>query len=128
MKIPAEFLRRRKDNRLIVGLVLAVLVVWAAVSVLEQRAERPLEVLVGRLSGGERQRLHLARAFIQAGGEAPWLVVLDEPEAGLDATARDHVAGLLARASRERRVMLIAHDPRIIPPTFDTVRCRRGPV
>jgi PAS domain S-box-containing protein len=38
LKIPAEFLRRRKDNRLIVGLVLAVLVVWAAVSVLEQRA------------------------------------------------------------------------------------------
>ena len=38
MKIATEFLRRRKDNRLIVGLVLAVLVVWAAVSVLEQRA------------------------------------------------------------------------------------------
>jgi len=38
VKIATEFLRRRKDNRLIVGLVLAVLVVWAAVSVLEQRA------------------------------------------------------------------------------------------
>ncbi|HTO88161.1 MAG TPA: ATP-binding protein [Thermoanaerobaculia bacterium] len=38
MKIATEFLRRRKDNRLIIGLVLAVLVVWAAVSVLEQRA------------------------------------------------------------------------------------------
>ncbi len=38
MKIATEFLRRRKDNRLIVGLVLTVLVVWAAVSVLEQRA------------------------------------------------------------------------------------------
>jgi two-component system nitrogen regulation sensor histidine kinase NtrY len=38
MKIASEILRRRKDNRLIVGLVLAVLVVWAAVSVLEQRA------------------------------------------------------------------------------------------
>jgi two-component system, NtrC family, nitrogen regulation sensor histidine kinase NtrY len=38
VKIATEFLRRRKDNRLIIGLVLAVLVVWAAVSVLEQRA------------------------------------------------------------------------------------------
>jgi nitrogen fixation/metabolism regulation signal transduction histidine kinase len=38
VKIASELLRRRKDNRLIVGLVLAVLVVWAAVSVLEQRA------------------------------------------------------------------------------------------
>jgi PAS domain S-box-containing protein len=38
VKIATEFLRRRKDNRLIVGLALAVLVVWTAVSVLEQRA------------------------------------------------------------------------------------------
>ncbi len=38
MKIATEFLRRRKDNRLIVGLVLGVLVVWTAVSVLEQHA------------------------------------------------------------------------------------------
>ena len=38
MKIASEILRRRKDNRLIVGLVLAVLVVWAGVSALEQRA------------------------------------------------------------------------------------------
>ena len=38
MKIATEFQRRRKDNRLIVGLVLAVLVIWAAVSVVEQRA------------------------------------------------------------------------------------------
>jgi two-component system nitrogen regulation sensor histidine kinase NtrY len=30
--------RRRRDNRLIVGLALAVLIVWSAVSVLEQRA------------------------------------------------------------------------------------------
>jgi hypothetical protein len=38
LKIASEILRRRKDNRLIVGLVLAVLVVWAGVSALEQRA------------------------------------------------------------------------------------------
>src|SRR5262245_33309127 len=38
MKLASEILRRRKDNRLIVGLVLAVLVVWAGVAVLEQRA------------------------------------------------------------------------------------------
>ena len=38
MRILSELQRRRKDNRLIVGLTLAVLVVWSAVSVLEQRA------------------------------------------------------------------------------------------
>ncbi len=38
MSILTELQKRRKDNRLIVGLVLAVLVAWGAVSVLEQRA------------------------------------------------------------------------------------------
>jgi two-component system nitrogen regulation sensor histidine kinase NtrY len=38
MTLRSELLRLRRDNRLIVGLLLAVLVVWSAVSVLEQRA------------------------------------------------------------------------------------------
>ncbi len=38
MKLLTELQRRRKDNRLIVGLILSVLVVWSVVSVLEQRA------------------------------------------------------------------------------------------
>jgi len=38
MKLRADFARLRRDNRLIVGLLLAVLVVWSAVSALEQRA------------------------------------------------------------------------------------------
>ncbi len=38
MKLLTELQHRRKDNRLIVGLTLSVLVVWSVVSVLEQRA------------------------------------------------------------------------------------------
>jgi two-component system, NtrC family, nitrogen regulation sensor histidine kinase NtrY len=38
VSLRAELLRLRRDNRLIVGLILAVLVVWSLVSVLEQRA------------------------------------------------------------------------------------------
>lgn len=38
MKLPEDLRRLLKDNRLVVGLVLAVLVVFSAVSVLEQRA------------------------------------------------------------------------------------------
>ena len=41
MKLLNEIQRRRKDNGLIVGLALAVLIVWAAVSVLERRADGP---------------------------------------------------------------------------------------
>ena len=39
MSLRTELLRLRRDNRLIVGLVLAVLVVWSLVSVLEQRTQ-----------------------------------------------------------------------------------------
>ncbi len=49
MRLLSEFQRRRKDNRLIVALVLAVLVVWAAVSVLEQRADEPATITRGLL-------------------------------------------------------------------------------
>ena len=38
MRLLTELQRRRKDNRLIVGLILSVLVVWSVVAVLEQRA------------------------------------------------------------------------------------------
>ena len=38
MRIRDEFQRLRKDNRLVIGLALSVLIVWSAVSVLEQRA------------------------------------------------------------------------------------------
>jgi two-component system, NtrC family, nitrogen regulation sensor histidine kinase NtrY len=47
VKLLTEIQRRRKDNRLIVGLVLAVLVVWAAVSLLERRADDPATVTRG---------------------------------------------------------------------------------
>ena len=48
MRLVDELRRRRKDNRLIVGLVLAVLVVWSIVSVLEQRANAMEPVTITR--------------------------------------------------------------------------------
>ncbi len=49
MSLLSELQRRRKDNKLIVGLVLSVLVVWTAVSVLQQRADEPGTVTRGLL-------------------------------------------------------------------------------
>ncbi|MDQ6892492.1 MAG: ATP-binding protein [Acidobacteriota bacterium] len=49
MSLLSELQRRRKDNRLILSLVLAVLVVWAAVSVVEQRADEPATITRGVL-------------------------------------------------------------------------------
>ena len=48
MRLLTELQRRRKDNRLIVGLVFAVLVVWSVVSVLDQRATAMEPVTITR--------------------------------------------------------------------------------
>ncbi len=48
MRLLTELQRRSRDNRLIVGLVLAVLVVWSVVSVLEHRASEIDPVTITR--------------------------------------------------------------------------------
>ncbi len=82
----------------------------------------PLTVLVAELSGGERKRMHLARALLGS----PELVVLDEPEAGLDATARGWLRELIEQIAATARVVVIAHDPAVIPDGFQRVVCRRS--
>lgn len=77
---------------------------WAAL-------ESAKDVLPKRLSGGEKQRVALARAMVL---NAPVMLV-DEPTASLDATARDQVKALLATMRAEGRIVLIAtHDPAML--------------
>jgi ABC-2 type transport system ATP-binding protein len=59
------------------------------------------------LSGGQRQRLALALAFVNA----PQLVFLDEPTAGLDAQTRRELRGQIAgMKGHGRTVLLTTHD------------------
>lgn len=62
------------------------------------------------LSGGERQRVALARAVITK----PAALVLDEPLAALDASARRELRGFLAQVLGEWGVptVVVTHDPR----------------
>jgi ABC-type transport system involved in cytochrome bd biosynthesis fused ATPase/permease subunit len=69
-----------------------------------------------RLSGGQRQRLALARAFLAD----PPVLVLDEPDAHLDAETVAALLGDLWREAGERSVLLVTHGS--VGP-FD--RCRR---
>lgn len=64
-----------------------------------------------RLSGGEKQRVALARVRALK----PRLLLLDEPTASLDATARRQVVGLIAQMSDENNCVLVAtHDRELI--------------
>ncbi len=57
------------------------------------------------ISGGERQRIALARAFLR---DAP-ILLLDEATSALDAASEARVQEALARLSRGRTVLVIAH-------------------
>jgi putative ABC transport system ATP-binding protein len=67
----------------------------------------------GELSGGEKQRVAIGRALIKD----PQLCFADEPTSALDWHHGEQVIELLRNAAHDRgaTVLLVAHDPRIIP-------------
>ena len=63
------------------------------------------------LSGGQRQRIGLARAFFGS----PKILVLDEPNANLDATGENLLKeSLLAAKKRNMSILLISHRPAVL--------------
>lgn len=77
--------------------------------------DRPM----GSLSGGERQRFFLARALARRAD----LLILDEPEASLDASHRDQLREILAQEATARLVLLVAHDESVIPDAYTRIQC-----
>jgi putative ABC transport system ATP-binding protein len=65
------------------------------------------------LSGGEQQRVAIARAFVAS----PSVILADEPTSALDSDNGRTIMRVLAEAAheRDRAVLVVTHDPRIIP-------------
>jgi ATP-binding cassette, subfamily B, bacterial len=62
------------------------------------------------LSGGQRQRISIARAMLR---ESP-ILILDEPQAGLDAEAASAVEDSLRPLTEGRTTFVIAHELRLV--------------
>ncbi|HRK95087.1 MAG TPA: type I secretion system permease/ATPase, partial [Rhodospirillales bacterium] len=75
------------------------------------------------LSGGQRQRIGLARALFGR----PQLIVLDEPNASLDAEGEESlIAAIRTAQGWGATVVLVAHAPRVLQPANKLLFLRDG--
>jgi zinc transport system ATP-binding protein len=79
--------------------------------------DRPL----GMLSGGQWKRSLLARALVTR----PRLLLLDEPEAGIDVTGEQTIYGLLEHLVSEERItaLICSHELELVTEYADVVLC-----
>lgn len=99
----------------------------AGVDDLIQRFPEGYDTQVGvdgrRLSAGQRQRIALARALYRA----PFLLLLDEPNANLDPTGEAAlVDAVLAAKARGAIVIVVAHRPSILAAIDNVLLLRDG--
>jgi zinc transport system ATP-binding protein len=84
---------------------------------IESILDRPL----GMLSGGQWKRTLIARALVTR----PRLLLLDEPEAGVDVTGEQTIYGLLHHLVAEERItaLICSHELELVTEYADVVLC-----
>ena len=77
--------------------------------------------LIGNLSGGEVQKVFLARAFA---GE-PKMLILDEPEVGIDIAGQEEFYTFLDKLNQESglTIIFVSHDIELISHSVKSVLC-----
>jgi ATP-binding cassette subfamily C protein CydCD len=86
--------------------------------------EAPLDTRLGALSAGEKQRVAVARVLLRDAR----LLLLDEPDANLDAEGVVLVADLLREEAKRRMVLVIAHSPALLAAAHRVVHLDDGRV
>jgi ABC-type dipeptide/oligopeptide/nickel transport system ATPase component len=91
----------------------------AAVGLLHKMKSFPRQ-----LSGGEQQRVAIARAIVGN----PSAILADEPTSALDGENGQAIMKVLAQIAKDqaRGVLVVAHDPRIVPFADRIVRIEDG--
>lgn len=74
------------------------------------------------LSGGQKQRAAIARALLCS----PQVLLADEPTGALDRAASSEIMELLRDISREKLVVVITHDARLLPFADEVLRLEDG--
>ncbi|MDI9394592.1 MAG: ABC transporter ATP-binding protein [Euryarchaeota archaeon] len=74
---------------------------------------------IGKLSGGQRQRVFIARAL----AANPKLLLLDEPNSGLDPHMQDELYRLLNKLKREMAIIMVTHDLSAVSVYVDRIAC-----
>ena len=89
-----------------------------ATDMIDRLALAPLaKTDLGQLAHGERQRVELGLVAV---GD-PWLVLLDEPAAGLSAQDMERMAALILDLSRSAALVIVEHDMQFIRSLASTV-------
>ncbi len=79
--------------------------------------ERVARTPAGRLSHGERQRVELGVVM----AARPWLILLDEPAAGLTGGEVESMAALIGEINRTAALVVVEHDMKFIRAIARTV-------
>ncbi|MDD3923839.1 MAG: ABC transporter ATP-binding protein [Erysipelotrichaceae bacterium] len=74
---------------------------------------------INELSGGEFQKMLIARAL----ATNPKILLLDEPTASVDATARKNIYELLAELNKKMTIVLVTHDTLAISSQVHSLAC-----
>ena len=78
---------------------------WTRVAA-ELRLGDVLRRLVGELSHGQRQMVEIGLVLVQR----PWLVLLDEPAAGMTGDEVERLIGVIRRINQTASVIVVDHD------------------
>jgi len=68
--------------------------------------EEKANVIAKKLSGGMKRRLSISLALVHD----PDILILDEPEAGLDPQSRILVRGLIKELARKKTIIITTHN------------------